>query len=85
MSKLQTAKNVTTVVTGIGASTIVAQAIKNNTQPTNLFQKVTMTLGAVAMTGIAADAASKYAGAKFDEFVAAYKQIDAQIKENQNK
>jgi hypothetical protein len=85
MSKLQNAKNVTRFATAFGASTIVAQTIKNNTQPTNTFQKVTMTLGAFALTGIAADVASKYAGEKFDEFVTAYKQLDAEIKKTQNK
>lgn len=85
MDKLKTARGVTKIVTSLGAGTIVSQIIKNNVQTDSAYKKVTVAFGTIAISGMVAELASKHAGQKFDEFVIAYKQIDAQVKEQTKK
>ena len=54
-------------IAGVGAATITTQIIKNNTDPNNVIQKVTITIGAFALGSMLADAAMTQAGKDFDE------------------
>lgn len=66
MTKLEIAKSVTSFVVGAGTSKIITQIIKNNTQPENVTDTVTMTAGAVVLGMMVADVTRKYTDAKID-------------------
>lgn len=67
MTKLEIAKGVTSFVVGAGTSKIITQIIKNNTQPENLADTVTMTAGAIVLGTMVADISKRYTDAKIDE------------------
>ena len=66
MTKLEIAKSVTSFVVGAGTSKIITQIIKNNTQPENLADTVTMTGGAIVLGMMVSDISRKYTDAKID-------------------
>jgi hypothetical protein len=70
MTKIEVTKNVVSFVVGIGTSQIVKTVIKNNVQPENLIEKITVTAGAVVLGSMVADASRKYTDDKIDELVA---------------
>lgn len=81
MKKLEIAKKTVAAVVGIGVGSIMSQAIRKNATPQSKLQLVTMTVGAFALTGMVANAASRYAEVEFDGAVEQVKKIIADIKE----
>jgi hypothetical protein len=69
MNKLEVTKNVVSFVVGVGTSQIVKTIIKNNVQPENVIEKITVTAGSFVLGAIYADASRKYTDTKIDELV----------------
>lgn len=67
MTKLEITKTAVSFVVGAGTSKIVVSIIKNNTQPENLTDTVTMTAGAIVLGTMVADVTKKYTDTKIDE------------------
>jgi hypothetical protein len=72
MNKIEFAKATTTFVVGLGTSKIVHQIIRNNTNPENVIDTVTMFAGSVAIGSLVADATRAHTDAKIDEMVTWY-------------
>jgi site-specific DNA-adenine methylase len=81
MNKLEIAKKALTITVGLGVSKISATIIKNNVQPENLFQQVTVGAGAVVIGMMASDASKTYTNTKVDELVAAWSDAKKNINE----
>lgn len=67
MNKLELTKTVVTFVVGAGTSKIVKTIIKNNVQPENLTDSITVTTGSIVLGSMVADVSQKYTSAKIDE------------------
>jgi uncharacterized membrane protein YebE (DUF533 family) len=67
MTKLDITKRVASFIVGVGTTQIVNAICINNTQPTKLTDKVTVTAGAVVLGMIAADVTRKYTDAKIQD------------------
>lgn len=72
MNKLEIAKAAAKFVVGSGSATIINAIIKNNVQPDNLYQQVTVTAGSIALGAMVADLASRYTGAQIEQLAAWY-------------
>lgn len=72
MDKIDIAKKAVSFVVGAGVKTIITTIIKNNVDPENLAQKVTVTAGTLVVAGLVADATSGYTDAKIDALVTFY-------------
>jgi len=67
MTKLDFVKTAASFVVGAGTTTIVASIIKNNVQPRNAYDKVTVVAGSIALGSMAASATKKYTADTIDE------------------
>lgn len=72
MTRLEIAKSAAKFIVGSGTATIVHAIIKNNVQPANLTQQVTVTAGSIALGAMVADLASRYTGAQIDSLAEWY-------------
>lgn len=69
MTKIKLAKGVVNFVVGMGTSKIVADIIRNNTDPKNIVDNVSMFSAALVIGSMAADATREYTDTKIDELV----------------
>ena len=73
MKKLDILKSVTVLAVSVGTTAVVGNAIKATTpEIQRLYSKILVRVGTVALTGVAASAASKYASDKIDEQLAEF-------------
>jgi hypothetical protein len=72
MGYIPIAKKAVSFIVGAGVKTIITTIIKDNVEPDNLAQKVTVVAGTLVVAGIVADASSKYTDAKIDACVNFY-------------
>ena len=70
VDKVALAKNVTTIVVGLGVGTIVKTIIRDNVIPATATQKVTVGAGTIVLAMMVGDATSNYTDAKIDAIVA---------------
>lgn len=70
MSKLSIVKGAINIVVGLGTSKIVADIIRNNTNPTTVVDKVSTVSAAFVIGSMVGDATKEYTDAKIDEIVA---------------
>lgn len=83
MITIDTVKFVATTIVGVGTSKIVGSIIKNNVDPQNAVDVVTVTAGSFVIGAIAADATRKYTDQAIDNAVEKYNSIKAAIAERQ--
>ena len=69
MSKIELAKKAATFVVGGSVSFTVANALRNNTNPTNTVQKLEVAVGSVAVGMMVAKKAEAFTEAQIDELV----------------
>lgn len=72
MTKLDLAKAAAKFIVASGTSTIIHTIIKNNVQPQNAYQTVTVACSSIALGSMVADVTSRYTEAKIDSAVAWY-------------
>ena len=82
MEYIPIVKKAVTFVVGAGVKTIVTAIVKNNVEPDNLAQKVTVAAGTIVVAGMVADATSTYTDAQIDKIVTFY---DEKIKPKLNR
>lgn len=70
MNKIDLAKKVVSTIVGMGTTKIVHQTIKNNTNPENVADTVTIAVASVAIGSMVVDATRAYTDQKIDEAVA---------------
>lgn len=70
MNTVQIAKAATKFIVGAGTSKIVHTIIKNNVDPQNTYDTVTVFAGSLVIGSMAANATQEYTDAKIDKFVA---------------
>lgn len=75
MSNVTIAKAIVSLIVGAGTSQIVKDIVKNNTDPENIYQKVTIFLGAIAIGGVVAQQAQKYSDEKIDGIIRIWQQV----------
>lgn len=80
MNKLDVTKAVVNFVVGAGVTKIVNDIVANNTNPENIYQKVTVVSGAVVVGMMAKDASKVYTSAKIDEYAQSLRELKASIK-----
>jgi uncharacterized protein (DUF697 family) len=86
VSKFKLAKGITSFIAGAGAGSIASNAAKTFIPAdANVVKKVTCIVGAFAISGIAADAASKYTNHYFDDTYVQVQQMKKVWKEEQDK
>lgn len=66
MSKIEIAKSAVGLTTGMGVTHIVAAIVKNNTEPENAVQTVTLFAGRIALGMVVADIVRQHTDAKID-------------------
>ena len=69
MSKIKAIKFVARIVVGAGTTTITHSIIRNNVEPTNLFQAISVGAAALTIGSMAEGAARAHTDARIDEFV----------------
>ena len=80
MKKLEMVKAILKIAVSIGVGTIVGNAIKTTT-PDDIKQlsKIAVSLGSLALTGIASDMAIKYVDKEVDDMVKAAKDAKEEV------
>ena len=76
MKAIDITKSVIGLTSGIGATHIVGAIVKNNTEPENAMQTVTVFAGRVAIGMVVADIVRQHTDAKIDEIVAWWNKIN---------
>ena len=71
MNKLEAVKLVARIVVGTGTTTVSNSIIKNNVDPANILQQVSVGVAAVVIGSMAAEATKSHTDAKIDEIAAA--------------
>lgn len=66
MTKLEITKFAVKFIVGSGTSTIVHAIIKNNVQPANITQQVTVVAASIALGAMVADVTTQYTYAQID-------------------
>ena len=74
MTKIEFAKKAITFIVGMGTTKIASDIIKNNVDPQNVAEKVTVFAGGMVIGSMAADATKEYTGAKVDEMISWWRQ-----------
>ncbi len=80
MNNVQLAKTLTTAVVRLGTGSIVTAIVRNNTTPSNAFEKVSIPAGAFVLGGIVSDAAKQYTERVIDDVVTAWSKAKNEIK-----
>lgn len=83
VDKLEIVGKLVKVVAGYGAGVIVSQVISANVEPKNVIQKVGITLGAMALCGLAAHHAGNYAKEYTDELIETCRGVAEKVTELQ--
>lgn len=83
-TKTDIAKQVVSIVVGIGTSKIVAGVIKNNTDPDKLTDKVAIAAASVVLGGIIAERTRVYTDAQIDKFIESCQKIVLKVKNASN-
>lgn len=73
MNKIATIKVVARVVVGIGTTTISNSIIKNNVEPANLIQQISVGAASLVIGSMASEAAKSHTDAQIDGLVDAWK------------
>lgn len=81
MNKLDITKKVVSAVIGLGTSKIAHSIIKNNVQPENVIDKVTVPSAAVVIGMMASQATKEFTGKQIDELVATWQNAKQKIEE----
>lgn len=79
MNKIAVTKNVLNIMTSLGTGAIVHQTIRNNVDPTNLIQKITIPVASYVLAGLVANASSSHMDAMVDEYATKYTELKAQL------
>lgn len=74
MTKIEFAKKVATLIVGMGTTKIVSDVIKNNVEPSNVAEKVTIFAGSMVIGSMASDATKSYTDAKIDAAITWWRQ-----------
>ena len=72
MNKLTAAKLVARIIVGSGTTTISNSIIKNNVDPANAIEKISVAVASVVVGSMASEAAKSHTDAKIDAVVAAW-------------
>lgn len=75
MFNLDALKSVVSLVVGVGTSKIVHTIIRNNVDPENVIDEVTVYAGSAVIGMMAADATKKYTDDKIDAAAAWVKEV----------
>jgi hypothetical protein len=67
MNKLDLTKTVVSFVVGSGATKIITSIVKNNVQPENVTETVTVFAGGTVLGMMVADVSKKYTDTKIEE------------------
>lgn len=69
MSKIQMLKIVTRILVGAGTTSVTNSIIRNNVEPTNLFQSISVGVAAVTIGSMASEATKEHASTQIDALV----------------
>lgn len=69
MNKLTVFKTAARIIVGLGTTTISNSIIKNNVQPANMIQTISVGVTSVVIGSMASEATKSHTEAKIDEFV----------------
>lgn len=72
MNKLQAFKFATRLIVGAGTTTISNSIIKNNVQPSNVIEQISVAVSSVVIGSMASEATKSHTEAQIDAFVAAW-------------
>ncbi|AVO25296.1 hypothetical protein PBI_GRAVY_56 [Gordonia phage Gravy] len=78
MLNLNTIKLVTSTIVGLGTTKIITTIIKNNVDPQNAVDAVTITAGSFVLGGMVADASKQYTDKTIDNIADAIKNLKKQ-------
>lgn len=73
MKKIKVIKFVAGFIAGAGAARIMGQVIRNNTDPVNGYQRVTMAAGAFVLCGIIGGIAARETERNIDDLILIWK------------
>jgi hypothetical protein len=80
MNKIAAVKLAVRIVTGAGTTTISNSIIKNNVEPTNMIEQISVGVASVVIGSMASEATKSHTDAKIDAIVDAW--TKAKSKEN---
>lgn len=72
MNKIAVVKLAVRIVTGAGTTTISNSIIKNNVQPSNVIEQISVAVASVVVGSMASEAAKSHTDAKIDGIVEAW-------------
>jgi hypothetical protein len=72
MNKIAATKLVVRLVTGAGTTTISNSIIKNNVQPANVIEQISVAVASVVIGSMASEATKSHTDAKIDSLVDAW-------------
>jgi hypothetical protein len=76
MNTFKAIKGITGLVVSAGAGTLIANAVKATTpEDVKTLKKISIVVGTFAVSGIVADAATRYSNKTFDDVKQAYDQV----------
>ncbi|QGJ89667.1 hypothetical protein SEA_ODESZA_56 [Gordonia Phage Odesza] len=78
MLNLNTIKLITSTIVGLGTTKIITTIIKNNVDPQNAVDAVTITAGSFVLGGMVADASKQYTDKTIDNIADAIKNLKKQ-------
>lgn len=73
MNKLAAFKLAARIVVGVGTTTISSSIIKNNVNPSNTIEQISVGVTSVVIGSMASEATKSHTEAKIDSFVEAWK------------
>ncbi len=80
MNNVQLAKTITTTVVRLGTGNIICSIVRNNTTPTNAFDKISIPAGSFVLGSIVADVAKVHTERIIDDVVTAWRKAKNDIK-----
>ena len=72
MNKIDTFKLVARIIVGAGTTTVSNSIIKNNVQPANLIEQISVGVASVVIGSMASEATKSHTDAKIDAIVEAW-------------
>jgi hypothetical protein len=82
MDKIKLAKGIASLVVGSSSGYVVAQVIKNNTDPETVIDKIKLVSGTFVLGSMVSDLSKDYTDTKIDELVAWYQKSKFSKKNN---
>lgn len=74
--RVKTTKTIARFVTGLSASYVIGNIIKNNVAPTTKIQKIEVVIGTIVIGGVVINATDKYVDDMIDKIVNSFREMD---------